>query len=68
MNNAKYQKLYEPEIFVASDLSKASHILRDEYPNGPVVASTIRPEKSHSYNEISQHIRQSLLEISKSIY
>jgi hypothetical protein len=49
------------------ELKRASNILKAEFPNGPAVRETVKPDKDYSFNEIAANIPVQLLEISKSL-
>jgi hypothetical protein len=50
------------------DLKRASNIIKSEFPNGPAIRETVKPDKDYTFNEIASNIPVQLLEISKSLY
>ena len=49
-------------------LKRASNIIKSEFPNGPTVRETVKPDKDYTFNEIANNIPVQLLEISKSLH
>ncbi len=61
-----YFEILKTTEFTATELKKASAIIKNEFPNGPKVN---RMEiKKFSFNEIANHIHTSYQEVSKSLY
>ena len=61
-----YFSILQSNHFTADDLKKASNILRKEFPDGPKV-NKMTIEK-FSFTDISNQIRKSYQEVSKSLY
>jgi hypothetical protein len=53
--------------FSSEDLRKGSLMIKREFPDGPAV-KTIYPDRVYSFNEISNYIRLSYQEVSRSLH
>ncbi len=64
----RYINEYSSLSFNGKELKKASKILKEAYPNGPLIQNTEKIPGIFSFNEIANHIRTSYQQVSKSLH